>query len=510
MKLKLSIWAVPMVILTLVLSACGGAATPTGQATSAPAGEATTPAEPAAGGEATATTAAEPAAGGGEATPTPGVVFDEQAQPNQKQIVWMVRTGIDENTWQKSVVLPDFAKAKPDIFVKVLSIRQEDIAVKREAMIAAKEPLHVWSSNWGGDGFASDRARGLLADLTPLIERDKFDTSDYLPDVWKIYQSEGKQWGIPFLTTGTYIYYNKKLFDDAKVPYPPTSWDDESWTWDKYVETAKALTKNYDDPNTAVFGAGGGYGEYLEGYPGMWGHQVWTPEALSTGLSDKVTVADETSIKAFQEFHDLVYVDKVAPEPAATAAMDQLGGAFQTGRMAMFISGGWGHWSFNRLIDDPNGFCWGAAPLPMGAPGAKDRSINYTDPWVITAGMDQENTDLAWEFVKFLASPEQAKKYTDTTGTPPTRASLLTSYYDRYTKCMKPEDMKTVFEGAFSHGHESANHLLVKYDELAQTWQNLLTPFWADPEAKAADVLPQVETEVNDALQRIREETQQQ
>jgi multiple sugar transport system substrate-binding protein len=508
MKLKLSIWAVPMVILTLVLSACGGAATPTGEATSAPAGEATTPAEPAAGGEATATTAAEPAAGG-EATPTPGVVFNEEAQPGQKTIVWMVRTGIEENTWEKSVVLPDFAKAKPDIFVKALSINQDDIAVKREAMIAAKEPLHVWSTNWGGDGFASDRARGLITDLTPLIERDKFDTSDYVPDVLKIYQSEGKTWGLPFLTTGTYIYYNKKLFDDAKVPYPPTDWDDASWTWAKYVETAKALTQNYGDPNTAIYGARSVMYGNIEGVPSLWGKFVWPEDAYSTGYAAKIDLNNEQAIAAYQAMHDLTYVDKVAPEPAASQALDQLGGAFQTGRVAMWLEGGWGHWVFNKLIDDPNGFCWGVAPLPMGSPDAKTRAVIYTDPWVITAGMDQENTDMAWEFVKFLASAEQAAKYTETTGTPPTRTSLLKTYYDRFSKCMKPEEMKQVFEGAFSHGRESSNHLLVKWDELNQTWVNLMDPFWNDPEGKAADILPEVETAVNDALTKIIEESKQ-
>ena len=522
MKLKLSIWAVPMVILTMVLSACGGAAAPAGtgttggEATTAPAGEATaapvgaaTAAPTAAADAGAAATATTAPAAGDAPTPSPAVAFDQEAKSGQKTIVWMVRNGIQENTWEKSVVLPDFAKAQPDTFIKVLSLVQADIAVKREAMIAAKEPLHVWSTNWGGDGFASDRARGLITDLTPLIQRDKFDTSDFLPDVFKIYQSEGKQWGIPFLTTGTYVYYNKKLFDDAKIPYPPTDWDDASWTWAKFVDTAKKLTKNYGDPSNAVYGASGAYYGNIEGLPSMWGKFVWPDDAYTTGLPDKVSLSDEKSIAAYQAAHDLTYTDKVAPEPAAAAALDQLGGSFQTGRVAMQISGGWGHWVYDKLISDPNGFCWGAAPLPMGSPDAKIRSVNYTDPWVITAGMDQENTDLAWNFVKFLASAEQAKKYTDTTGTPPTRASLLKTYYDRYSKCMKPEEMKQVFEGAFSHGRESSNHLLVKWDELDQTWGNLLTPFWADANGKAADVLPQIETEVNDALKKIKDESTQ-
>jgi multiple sugar transport system substrate-binding protein len=401
-------------------------------------------------------------------------------------------------------VLPAYQKANPNVFVKVLNIVQADIAVKREAIIAAKEPLHVWSPNWGGDGFASDRTRGLLADLTPLMDRDKFDTSDFLPDVFKIYQAEGKTYGIPLLATGSYIYYNMKLFDAAKIPYPPTDWDDQSWTWDKYVATAKQLTKNIDNPDTAIYGA-----DYsmlnLEGPP-MFCQFVWPADAYTTGFANKVTVTDPKSIQAYQSFHDLVYKDKVAPDPATVTALGQLGGVFQSGRVAMDMSGGWGHWNYAPLINDPAGFCWGAAPLPWGSPDAKIRAVIYTDPWSITGGMDSENTDLAWDFVKFLTSADQQKAYTQATGTPPVRKSLLDSYYQQYSKCMAPDKVKQVFEGAFSHGRESSNHLIVKWDQLNTIWANDLSTFWTDPNGKASDVLPQVETDTNAALQQIQTE----
>ena len=95
----------------------------------------------------------------------------------QREIVWMARTNVVENPWEQDVAIPAFEAANPDITVQLLIVDQPDIAVKREAMIAAGEPLHVWSPNWGGNGFASDRVRGLLMDLTPLIERDGVDTS---------------------------------------------------------------------------------------------------------------------------------------------------------------------------------------------------------------------------------------------------------------------------------------------------------------------------------------------
>jgi multiple sugar transport system substrate-binding protein len=492
MKFKKLPWVALICAVTLVISACGGGQQPAAAPTEAPAAEAPTEAP-----------AAEPAA----PEPTQAVEFSQEPTAGQKVIVWMVRTGLQENRWESQVVLPAFAKAQPDIFVKVLNINQDDIAVKREAMIAAKEPLHVWSPNWGGDGFASDRYRGLITDLTPLIERDKFDTSDYIPEVFKIYQSEGKVWGLPFLTTGSYIYYNMKLFDDAGIPYPTSDWDDKSWTWDAFVALGKQLTKNYDDPNTGVYGiAAGDLWPKFDAVPFIWGKDPWAPAALETGFSEPITLNDPVIIDAYQKFHDLTYVDKVAPDDATGQALSQLGGAFQSGRVAMSMAGGWGHWSYKDLINDPNGFCWGVAPLPWGTPDANMRATIFTDPWAITAGMDAENTDLAWTFLKFLASPEQAREYSLTSGAPPTRTSLLTEYYKQYEKCMPADKFEQAFIGAFSHGRESTNHLLIKYDEASQVWDNAIGPFWSDPEAKAADLMPQLETDVNDALKRISEE----
>jgi multiple sugar transport system substrate-binding protein len=105
-----------------------------------------------------------------------------------------------------------------------------------------------------------------------------------------------------------------------------------------------------------------------------------------------------------------------------------------------------------------------------------------------------------------LASPDLERAFTLATGTPPVRTSLLEDYYKLYSKCMAPDKMKEVFTGAFTHGRESSNHLLVGYNELSSFWDNALTPFWSDPQAKAADVLPQIQTDVNAALKRITDE----
>ena len=445
--------------------------------------------------------ACAPAAPSGDSAADSG---DAEAS-GTREIVWMVRTGPVENNWEETVVKPAWEEENPDIALNILIIDQPDIAVKREAMIAAGEPLHVWSTNWGGDGFASDRYRGLITDLTPLIERDQVDMSVFIPEVLDIYTSEGKVWGLPFLTTGSYVFYNMDIFDEAGIPYPTTDWEDQSWTWDVYLDLAKQLTVNYDDPTSAQYGTIQNR-QNIEGPAMIFGQFPWPEDAYDVGFADQITLNTPEVIDAYQKHHDLVHVDKVAPDDAATQALTQLGGAFESGRIAMTQNGGWGWWVYSPVTPEvEGGFCWGVAPVPWGSPDADTRAVLYTDPWVITRGLEGQELDDAWEFVKFLIREDNARSYMQATNTPPTQSLLQEEWFGQFG-CMDPESVKQVYQGAFAHGVESSNHLMVRWDELNQIWNNSLSAFFLDPEAQAADLMPALEEELNDALQRIAAE----
>ena len=445
------------------------------------------------------------ACGGAPTTPAPGAVTQPPPAAAQREIVWMVRTGPVENAWEQDVVIPAFEKENPDIKINLLNIEQGDIAVKREAMIAAGEPLHVWSTNWGGDGFASDRARGLLTDLTPLIERDKLDTSVFVPEVLAIYQSGGKTWGLPFLTTGSYVFYNMKLLDEAGIAYPTTDWEDKSWTWDAMVDLAKKLTKDVEDPTTAQYGL---QQERLniEGPAMIFGKFPWPEDAYSTGFAQSINVTDPAVVEAYQRHHDLIHVDKVSPDSASQQALSALGGAFESGRVAMHFTGGWGWWVYSPVKPGvEGGFCWGVAPAPWGSPDADTRAVIYTDPWVITAGLEGQALEDAWTFVKFLVREDNARSYMKASNTPPTQKKLQEEWFGQFG-CMDPAKVKEVYQGAFAHGRESSNHLLVRWDELNQIWGNALTPYFDDPNGDTKATLTQIEQDLTDALQRIAKE----
>jgi len=455
--------------------------------------------------------ACTPAGGGAEATDEgaaageSAAAVSEEAAGGQREIVWMVRTNVSENPWEQDVVIPAFEEAHPDLTVNLLIIDQPDIAVKREAMIAAGEPLHVWSTNWGGDGFASDRSRGLITDLTPLIERDNVDLSVFIPEVLAIYESEGKQWGLPFLTTGSYVFYNMDLFDEAGIPYPTTDWEDKSWTWDAMLDLAQQLTQNYEDPLSATYGLIQNR-QNIEGPAMIFGQFPWPEDAYDVGFAQEIELATPEIIEAFQKHHDLVHVHNVSPDAASIEALNALGGDFQSGRVAMVENGGWGWWIYSNVTPDvEGGFCWGVAPVPWGSPDAETRAVIYTDPWVITRGLEGQDLEDAWTFVKFLIAEENARTYMQTTNTPPTQHKLQEEWFEQFS-CMDPAAVKEVYQGAFAHGLESSNHLLVRWDELNQIWGNMLTPYFTDPEGDAEATLQAIEDELNNALERIAEE----
>jgi len=414
-------------------------------------------------------------------------------------VVWLVRTNSVENAWEQDVVIPAFEAQHPGIKISLLIIVQPDIGPIREEMIRKGQPLHVWSPNWGGDGFASDRHRGWLTDLTPLIERDHFDLSDFVPRTVEMYNIGGHQYGLPMLSVGSYVYYNADLFDAAGVPYPPTDWDDTSWTWDAMVTKAISLTHDYGDRDTGQYGAM--TGDAMEGPGLIFGQHIFPEGAYDTGLAKESYFDDPKVIQGFQARHDLMYADRVMPDAGIMDALSQLGGAFQSGRLAINQTGGWGYWNYKGLEGD---FCWRVAPVPYGDPAyTGPRAIVYTDPWVITNGTD--HLDEAWEFVKYLVGPEASRAYMQATNVPPLRQSLLDEWAEQFA-CMTPAEVRECYLGAFDYGIESSNHLMIRWSELDGVYQRWMDIFWNSPTTTASDLLPSLDADFEAILQKIKQE----
>ncbi len=94
--------------------------------------------------------------------------------------------------------------------------------------------------------------RGEWADINPLAKATNFDTSKYDPTLMNFIKDDGVQIGLPFSLFPGVLLYNKALFDQAKLPYPPHKVGDKykldgkdvDWTIDTMTALAKELTQD--------------------------------------------------------------------------------------------------------------------------------------------------------------------------------------------------------------------------------------------------------------------------
>ena len=102
-----------------------------------------------------------------------------------------------------------------------------------------------------------------LVDLQPLIDSTGFDMTKFDPalvDFFKIGKG-GTTIGVPFATYPSMLWYNKKLFDEAKLDYPPTKVGDlyngKPWDMDAVRELGMKLTvdANGNDATSPDFDA---------------------------------------------------------------------------------------------------------------------------------------------------------------------------------------------------------------------------------------------------------------
>lgn len=424
----------------------------------------------------------------------PAVEEEPEAPQEPVEITWLVRADEIENAWESEVAIPQFEADNPNITVKLIYLPGADFDTKLQSMIAGGTPPDVFS-HWGSSGFRDYYTRDLLADLAPYIERDGFDTSDFVQDVLDIYTVDGQVLGLPILSGGTYMFYNKDLLDYYGVDYPPTDWDDTSWTVDAYIEKCGELTQNTDDIDMGTFGCHLGFWP-SDGLAWLYGGGYYPEEAFETGFADEALMTSDAVVNGWQLRQDMVWKYHYMPQPSEAEAFGGTGG-FTNSKIGLYITGAWGWWQFGDLDQQ---FNWGVAALPYGA--ANRKNLVFTDPWMISKGSN--HPEEAWKFVKFLASPEIQREWMELTGAPPVRTSLINDWAESFTT-MSSDEVMEVYLGSLKHGIESPNHLMVRFDQLDSTI-GAKTSQITNNEKSALEVLEEIQPELEAVLQQIAEE----
>lgn len=405
---------------------------------------------------------------------------NEEVKNNSKEkveIVWVMAADPDKKAWQDATV-STFEESHPNVKVRLENIPYDQFDQKLTTLIASGNAPDVWNPNQADSGFATYMKMGALKDLTPYIEKGAPELGTMDPSLLDIYKINGKNYGIPLVSNATYLYYNKDLFDAAGLPYPTTDWDDQSWNFDAMLETAQKLSHDVGDARKQVFG----YSSALSANAMTWlfGGDLFKPEAYTSGVMGEPDLMKPVNIEALQFNADLINKYKVSPNAETVAASAQLGDPFLTGKVGMYISGGWGLGSYKQAD-----FKWGVAAVPYH----EGRKVTlYVDPWSISA--TSKHPDEAWEFFRHLANPAEgggAYRYMNDVGRTPADSSLFKLWYDKMGAeiGMDPEAFKQVHEGSIKYGREAENHLIVKFNTVLETMNQSLYQVWGGKKSVA-------------------------
>jgi multiple sugar transport system substrate-binding protein len=280
-----------------------------------------------------------------------------------------------------------FVAQRPEITVKITHIPgQSDYRKRLATDFAAGTSADVTLINYRR--YAGFAAKNVLEPLGPYLEKSTvIKAEDFYPQAMAPYLWKGTLMCLPQNLSSLVVYYNKNLFDAAGLA-PPS----DDWTWDDFIASAKALTKDTDgDGATDQFGIG------TEASIFRLAPMVWQNggDIVDDPVSPKRLTLDTPAAKeALQWFIDLQVKHKVMPDQVNEASEDS-DSRFQNGRLGMFLNSRRGVPAYREIT----AFDWDVAPLPKGKQKA---GILHADAFCMSAATkDKAST---WSFIEYAMS----------------------------------------------------------------------------------------------------------
>lgn len=284
-----------------------------------------------------------------------------------------------------------YEAANPDVNIEVIDLGSADY----------QTALQIQLSGGGSDfdvvavkdipGYNNLVKAGLLQDLTPLAERDGVDTAAYGGIVEQV-SVDGKFYELPFRSDFWVIFYNKDLFDAAGVPYP-----DNDMTFEEYDQIARAVTSGS--------GASKVYGAH---------YHTWRSAIQLFGILDgqhQITDGGDYSyLKPYYEMALAQQADGIVQDYATLKTSNiHYTGVFYNQSVAMMNMGSW--FIASLIAANQSGQSdaqnWGLAKYPHAEGVEPGTTLGTITALAIPTGTDQ--TEAAWDFVKFVCGTEGAE-----------------------------------------------------------------------------------------------------
>lgn len=303
--------------------------------------------------------------------------------------------------WAETGIKPVFAAyeaARPGVKIDY-SILPGDGPGLRQALLSRRLANKLPDITYLADIFATQFANAqVTADMRPFLTSGGPITMTSLAkpflDQYLVTSGPNKDgiFGLPIGADTVVLYYNKKHFDDAGIPYP-----NDDWTFEKQIEVATQLTQKNGNVTTR-YGLAASVPWHATYVPGI--------EAFGdTLLDDKnmYKLQTEAAIKVFTMYWDQVKAGVIASSPQQT----QLGGGYQAfgaGTVSMLQSVR----ALTPLIRSVTTDDWDVALEPK-INGVRKTGMGSIAQAITPQGM-ANNQELAYDYLNWFYSEDGGMK----------------------------------------------------------------------------------------------------
>jgi len=428
------------------------------------------------------------------------------------QVRWFIGLGTGaqpEQVAAEEALVEEF-NASQDQIELVIEIVDNDVAYETLATQMASDNPPDIVGPVGRDG--SNAFVGQYLNLDPLIESTGFDTSIWPAEtVENFREPDGTLPGLPFASFPSFVYYNRALFDEAGLPYPPqeygadgtavygegTEWEGP-WDFAKVAEIAAILTvdangndgtsADFDDENTVQWGFVWQFTDRLFQQGSFWG--AGYPLA-DDGTAD-IPAAWEDE---WHWYYDAVWTTGFAP---AQAELDAMGGnAFQSGNVAI---AGTHLWYTCCIRDDENnivGDFWDLGVMPSNN-GVVTTNM-HADTFRILASTDVP--DEAFTVLQYLLT-DGALPLLTAYGAAPANPALTEAFFasldERYPQGV---NWQVALDSAGFADNPSHETFLPGWEPYKEAMDTLKSALLTDPALDLDAAIPQLEADLTTIFQ---------
>ena len=283
-------------------------------------------------------------------------------------------SGGNEETLQK--MYEAFHEEYPNITVEIETIAYNDYFTQLQTRVSGGTAPDCYELNI--ENFAAYANKGALAEITGVDFSGLDETS------LNAFNVNGKQYGLPGKFSNVVLFYNKDLFDQAKIDYPTADWTQNDLQ--KAAEAIRALGDDiygYYQPLT--------YNEFYKVVAQFGG-------SLLNADKTEFTINAPENVAAAQMMADRILVSNVQPNEV------QMGGIgdwdlFMSGRLGMMPTG---IWAFNTFTEGCK-FDWDIAVEP----GKEQKATHFfSDACVINNASNKKEAAATW--ITWLTSSDKA------------------------------------------------------------------------------------------------------